>query len=213
MLSEINRQIETGQIQNPPKVFSFTIADNDIATIYYDFKFLRILSISNATGVTLRFGMTGQETDVVGAGIGYEMEAPIRNAQIRNQSGASITVQVIVSMGRIYDDRLSVTGTVSISGSVSISPSTQFNTQAKVTLVNAAAAAVIKATTAGVNEVFVTNKGAGEVYIGDSNVNATNIRGLPLQPNQTAIISSEDDIYGHNISGANVDIAVAWTAD
>lgn len=102
------------QIQSPPKQFSFTIPAGAIETIYYELNFLRILSLSDASALKIRFGDTGTETDVVGAGVGYAWPYTVSNVFLRNTSGAPITVTVAVAVGQIFDDRLNVSGNINV---------------------------------------------------------------------------------------------------
>lgn len=102
------------QIQSPPKQFSFTIPAGAIETIYYELNFLRILSLSDASALKIRFGDTGTETDVVGAGVGYAWPYTVSNVFLRNTSGAPITITVAVAVGQIFDDRLNVSGNVQV---------------------------------------------------------------------------------------------------
>lgn len=207
----INQPIVTGQIQNPPKTFTLTIANNDIATIYYDFRFLRILSITNASGVTLRFGMTGQETDVIAAGIGYELEIPVRNAQLRNQSGGSITVVLTVSMGRIYDDRLNVSGTITVQGSVSIVTGTTFTDAANVSVLTTATTQILAAN-ANRKTAIISNLAANATVIKVGTSSAGASRGIEVPIGGTAVLDTTAAIYVYNPSAGTINIGNAEIA-
>lgn len=112
------QNIVTNDIQNPPKQFTVTIAAGASESINYDHSFLRILSLTG-TGLQIRFGQSGTPTDVIGAGVGYELDDVVRSSQLINTSGAPITVTVVLSMGRIYDDRLNVSGSVNVQNTTS----------------------------------------------------------------------------------------------
>ena len=171
LYNEENKRIVTGDFQNPPKQFSFTIANGAIETIEYAHQFFRILSLSNSSGVTLRFGKTGLETDVIGAGLGYELDVPCTASQIINRSGGAITITVVVSMARIYDDRLNVSGNIQVVNAagtelaVDISGSTASFGQQVVT----GAADQIVASLATRKNIIMTNHGPADCYIGDTN--------------------------------------------
>ena len=113
-MTENNLPISNMGTQNPYKQFELTIADGEVFPIYYSFNFFRILSISTSTGVTIRFGDKGTATDVIGAGIGYELPEPVNVATIVNNSGGSLDITVALAIGKIYDDRLNVSGDINV---------------------------------------------------------------------------------------------------
>ena len=81
-------------LSNPYKEFSFTLADSATETLYYNFSFFQILEMSASSGVRVIFGGAGGlGSDIVGAGVGYELPANkvTNRVDIINESGGSIT--------------------------------------------------------------------------------------------------------------------------
>ena len=205
-LKVLTRTILVTGIANPYKQFTYTIADGAIETLYYDFNYFRILTTSATTGVSIRFGSSGTATDVVGAGIGYEMPAVVNRAEILNNSGGVLTIVVACAIGRIDDDRLNVSGNINVINSPGtvLDVATVSNTVASaadVTL-GAASADQILAANADRVEAFITNISGAEIRVGDSSVTAT--RGQPLANNQTAIINTRAALFAFSVAGGNV---------
>ena len=194
----LTRVIMVNGIGNPYKQFTFTIADGAQQTLFYDFNYFRILSANVTTGVTVRFGSSGTPTDVVGAGIGYEMPAVVGRADIANNSGGTLTITVAVAIGRIDDDRLNV------SGAINVARAAVLDTIDDVTLAGATATLIAPSNPLR-NELFVTNMSGGDIRVGDSNVAATS--GFRIADGATIIMDGIYAVYGYSVAGGDVSIS------
>lgn len=116
----VNYPINPGTFQNPYREFLIVGANgtdlqpNESVVIAYDHRMFRVLDLSASAEVTLRFGNTGAITSIIGAGLGMKHNEAIRNVTITNIGAGAVTGRVALSMGDIFDDRLSVSGTVTV---------------------------------------------------------------------------------------------------
>ena len=197
---QLTRLDYTEGLLNPYKQFAFVVPDGGLYTVDYNFNYFRILSISNPVGVTTRFGSSGTPTDIVGAGLGFELPNIVKSVQFDNKSGGDITVIVALAIGRIDDDRFTITGALSVA-----TPST-FEAVDDATL-GAATADLILAANANRKEVILSNDTGADIRIGDSTVSAT--KGYKMLSGATMIISTSAAIYGYSVGGG--DISISYT--
>jgi hypothetical protein len=190
--------VEVGT-QNPPKQFTFVIPNGTIETLDFSLNFLRILAISTTSGVQFRFGDKGTPTDVIGAGIGYELPQAVNRVDIINNSGGDLTITVIAAIGKVYDDRLNV------SGDLTIATPTQIDTIDDVTL-GAASATLIAAANTGRVELLITNMTGGVIRIGDSGVGAAS--GVRIADGASIILNTTAAVYGYSVAGGDVSVSV-----
>lgn len=134
---------------------------------------------------------------------------------LKNDAQAGEWVKMIVTDGpEDFSVKAGDFGTISgITNTVTVEEAAHgsIKTAAKVTVTNAAAAAVVLAANTSRVEAIITNIGTDEVYLGDSDVSATNSRGLPLLAGEKIILTVSGAIYGHNNSGSDQDLAISWT--
>lgn len=184
-----------------------TIAANDSLKIS---KYARFITLLSSTGGTndIEISINKQRQGLMPQGISIELPpfTQFNQLDIYNTAGTSADIIVVLSNGRVIDSRLNLTAGLTIS-----SPD-NFITVAKVSVVDAAAAAVIMAQNTDRREAFITNlDAAGEIYIGDSNTDAGTNRGTPLAAGQTIVLETKAAIYAQNESGANIDVALSYT--
>lgn len=194
--------IQQGFSQNPYQEFTYTIAAGKRETMFYDHRYFRVMSQSGGT-LKVRFGDSGQDTTVVGSGIGVEHIGAIRKAEIINTHATdSMTVTVAASMGNISDSRLSLSGTITVN---QVLPST-IATVADVAM-GTGAATLIAALDSTRKAIHISNILAnGQICrIGDSNVAAA--RGAELGIGETRIITNTAAVYGYFV-GAGKSIGV-----
>ncbi len=196
IVKAISRTKNVDFINNPYKEFTLSIPDGGIETIFYEFNFFRILSISTTTNVTIRYGSSGTPSDVVGAGIGYEMGAIVDRVQIQNNSGGVLTITVALAVGKISDDRLN------ISGAINISKASSFTSVADLAIVAGAAAVVIQAANSATREVIITNTGANDCRVGDAGTAVA--EGTLLAVGQTIILDTAAVIYAFSTGGCTL---------
>jgi len=183
------QNIKFGQIQNPYKEFTYTIPAGESETIYYAFNYWRILSLSGGT-LQMRFGGSGELSNVSGSGLGQELDDPIPHVTIKNDHASqAMTVTIAMAIGRIDDDRLNVVGTgiETVSGSGNV-----IDTKAAFT----AGVSALSAITASANtkRVWIYNNHASAVlYWGDSGVTIAN--GMPIPAGSFAILETADEIF------------------
>jgi len=204
------QDITRNAVQNPYREFTLTIAAGTRAEpIYYNFSYFRVLTLSG-TGLAVNFSGSGQDTAVIGAGIGIELPVAVEFVSLINTSGASLTVTIGLSMGRIFDDRLSVSGSVTVTNTIS----TPLNvTDAGATLLNGSdvtiatvsQAQISGSSTTAKKKVFINNPvGNPTIRIGATGVTATT--GFALLGGQSIELNTQAAVFGFNPSGASITI-------
>ena len=176
-------------LSNPYKEFSFTLADGATETIYYNFSFFQIMKLSVSTGVRVIFGGAGGlGSDIVGAGVGYELPANkvTNRVDIVNESGGSITATIGLAIGKINDQRFTASGLVTISDQpttlISVADNALSTTREIVLTTNTNRA-----------QAFITNLDSSiAMRWGDNAITIT--RGNRLAAGQTIIINTTDEI-------------------
>lgn len=103
------------QLTNPYEEFDFKIIAGGRYTIKYNFTFVQMLELSTNAGVELIFGdRGGNGSKISGAGIGFQLpnNAISDRLTIVNKTSGIVTGKVALAIGKISDNRLSVSGTV-----------------------------------------------------------------------------------------------------
>lgn len=123
-----------------------------------------------------------------------------------NNTGAAVTVKLLVSNGNISDD------SVKLSGALDTTPTVpqQLDDDANVTCPTGASTTVLAADSMRVAS-YITNLepiGGQTIYVGDF---PTGGRGLPLAPMNTLVIYCTDDIRVWHDKGSNVSVGILKT--
>jgi len=140
-----DKPIVSGTIQNPPKTEILTIKAGELFTVGYDYNYIRVTEGNYAAGeLEFRFSSTGQPANLVN-GQAISLPEVVKNLSIRNSTGEDITLTIFIGIGQIYDDRLSVSGSIAVVNA----PSTTLNvedaaTQAAITALRAALESAIE---------------------------------------------------------------------
>ena len=192
-------------LSNPYKEFTFALADGATETIYYNFTFFQILELSTAAGVTVIFGGAGGlGSDIVGAGIGYELpEGKVTNrVDIINNSGGSITATIGLAIGKIKDMRFTASGLLAVADQpntlISVADNALSTTREIVLAANTNRA-----------QTFITNID-GSIAMRYGDINITTTRGARLTAGQSLIINTTAVIYMIAESGTPT-IALSYT--
>ena len=180
---------------------TYTLADGELREIHTFAKFFKILSNTGATDID--FSLGGQTFYKIPAGISIELPAgdQMTNIRLQNNTGGVATVDMVLSNGRVIDDRNIISGTVVVDSSGST-----INTPAKITATNVAAAVSIPANTSRKAVIIYNNHATNIVWIGDANVNGSTLRGIPINPGESPTINTKAAIYTHSPSG-NADLS------
>lgn len=186
--------IQQESLQNPYKEFIRTIPPNGgRAIIFYNFSYWRILEINSVTGLSLRFGGSGDFTSLVGAGIGANLPYVTDRIELINTSTAAITVTLALMVGQINDDRLNVTGTVATSP-VKASSSISENPQSDIT----GTATLLSSGNPNTTIVIVQNNSTDVLgFLGSSATDTFN-ESIKIAPGQSLILDNAltSDVYG-----------------
>lgn len=179
--------IFTGQIDSPYQEFVYTIPASETLVIDYDFDYFRLLSYSG-TGLQVRFGGSGTFTNYTAAGIGFKLPQAINRVDLKNTSGAAITITVALAIGVISDDRTILAGAVTtVNGDTFTSPNW-------VTVANTAT--VLSASNSDKTLVEIYNPDStNSFYIGDSGVDGTT-NGTVVPPEGRVWYSVSGAVYG-----------------
>jgi len=192
-------------IQNPYREFTYVIPASGQQEILYAHSYFRIMSLSAAGSVAVRWGQSGSQSSVIGSGIGIELPEAVDRVTLINLGGADVTITVALSMGRVSDDRLNVSGTLSTSV---ISPTTAVDTAdvAVLTL----ATTLVAATNANTQQVIISNLAANGTSIRVGTVSAGAARGVEIQSGATIVLDCSANIYVYNPSAATINIGVLF---
>lgn len=188
--------IRQGSFPNPPKQYTITIPAGGTTPFYYNFDFMRVITLAtaDAPNLLLRFGDTGEETNIIGAGLGYELPWVIDRFSLRNIGATPITLTFIIAIGRIHDDRLTLIG-----GTIPTSEqaATMIDSLPDVSLPATTTTQIIAANSAA-KERIITNlpTNAREIRIGDSGAGAAN--GIYLGIGQSIVLECSAALYAYN---------------
>lgn len=183
--------IKQGQRQNPYCEFVRTIVAGGREPIDYAHRYFRVMSQSGGT-LKVRFDNSGQETTVIGAGIGIEhIDACEKVELVNTHATDTMTITIAVSMGAISDARLSLTGTVTVVATI---PSA-ITTVADVAM-NNNAITLISALDSTRKAIHVSNILANNAVCRLGDVNMTATRGAELGIGETRIITNTAAVYG-----------------
>lgn len=159
-------------LASPPKQYTITLAANGgQEKVFYNANYMRVLTLLDPTGVTVRFGDSGTATDIVGAGLGYELPFVVGNITFRNDSATPKTITFAVAIGRIFDDRLNVSGNITVVNTLANAlytrpANTTIADNTSVTLVAGVSSAVLNLNIASQMGWGVQNVGTQDCYFG-----------------------------------------------
>lgn len=179
-LNITNRQTQDFYIEQ-----TLTLAAGERVQINRVYNYFRVLALSVST-LSVIFGDNPNETPFTGAGLGLALDKTVRNLTLINTGAAPTTITFAVALGKVNDDRLTVSGIVSVlvtgtanvlinntaaqsvpvrqtSGSISAAQNTVNTT-----------ASIISAANTSKNSVTVKNTGSTDMFVGPSTVTAAN---------------------------------------
>lgn len=167
-MAENNALINLGSIQAPYQQFIYTIPAGQSQRVDYVYNSFNLLNASVDNAIKCNFGGAVNET-LFSEGMGWKLTAPVQFLTLFNTSNSPITVRIALAIGDIYDNRLTVSGSIKVLPAEYNSFTTQ---QLTITAGTATAPAGAK--------VILQNTGANVVYIG-----GTGTDGLQLQAGGT----------------------------
>lgn len=190
--------------QNPYCEFSRVIVAGGREDIFYDHRFFRVMSQSGGT-LKVRFDGSGQETTVIGGGIGVEHIAPCSLVQLVNSHATdSMTITIALSMGNISDSRLSLSGTITVSQLMA----STITTVADIAM-NNNAITLISALDTTRRAIHISNILANGVVCRLGDVNMTATRGTECGIGETRIITNTAAIYGwFTVAGKSIGLMI-----
>lgn len=212
MTYAVNLPIASGITQNPYRQFTYVLQPQQREKVGYAFNYFRCLNISG-TGLKVRFGASGGDTDFIGAGIGFFTPNVIDFIEIVNTSGSPITITFALAIGLIYDDRLSVSGNISVvngAGTFLLSRELSPDVLTDGTDTVGTSAVVIVGPNSNRKEVIITNTHASnDLYLGGATVAVG--RGIKLVAGQSTVLTNSGTIYAVG-SAAGTTIALAFNS-
>jgi len=174
--------------------FSITIAANAIEEVFAYGRFLTMLDDTATTDTKVSIGGDSEET--LPKGLSVELpqgETPFTILRFHNQTGVAITVTFALSSGRVYDSRLTLSGSVFDSTLAELQGDTVPENWGDVAV--GLAAVSIVALNANRKSILIqadpTNTGV--IYIGYDNTTASNKKIATLSAGQ---IWAADDYRG-----------------
>lgn len=182
--------VKQAQRQNPYCEFVRIVAAGSREPIQYDHRYFRLMSQSGGT-FKVRFDNSGQETTVIGSGIGIKHVDACSVVEIINTHATdSMTVTVAMSMGEISDSRLSLSGTITVN---QVMASTIITAADVVCATNAIQLLLALDTTRRAAHISNILANGQVCRLGDINTTAT--RGAELGIGETRIITNTAAIY------------------
>ena len=165
--------------------------------IYAYANFITILE--NSASNEINIGIGDMTPVPLRAGLQYELPQGdnFSKLMIYNQSAAETTVSLILSNGRVRDNRLTLAGEIPVRLVSDVIESPLMLTIGPVI-------AVALAPVAGQREVFLQNSGGYDIWFGDANVSPASRRGIKLTPDQQMILSSAATIYFKTDGGSSM---------
>jgi hypothetical protein len=186
--------------------FSMILAAGEYRETAVYGNFINMLGNSGATNI--RISIDGQPEQELPQGI--SMDLPDSNTftmiAFHNTSVAAVTITFSISNGRVFDNRIVLSGSLS----VNLTPD-GFSTPAAVAVAVAAPGAPAVAASASNREVWIQNNGGNDIWYGDANVDGANNRGIKLKPDEMAIVSTSAAIYLRSTVGASVASVAIFT--
>ncbi len=206
-------RIIDGTVQNPYREFTYTIGAGESQIVAYDHTTIRILSLTSGASLQMQFGQSGDRTSLIGAGMGFEyvdgegQPLALRNVVLYNAGGSPLTVTVGMAIGKVSDNRLTVTGTLA---TLEVKAAT-LDSLADVAM-NNGSATLLAAADSTRRELIVTNLLANAVSgrVGDSGVGAAN--GVELQAGDSITLTTTAAVYGF-VGSASKNFAVTAVKD
>lgn len=197
-----------GESQTPYDEITLTIPAGGYDRANIALSYFRLLALTGS-GLKVRFGQSGSFSSIIGAGIGVELPQAVTLVEFQNTSGADVTFTVGYSMGRINDDRLTVSGVVSVTASNALPVNPMGTAAANTVNTVTTVAASLSGSTATMCARQIKNVGAATVYIGPFGVTLAN--GYPLEPNETMQIYSSGAIWALTAAGTSVVRGIYYT--
>lgn len=176
--------------------FSRTLAPNEVAFIQTYGNHLTLLS--NSASFDIELSLDGNTFSRFPAGLSLTIPNGLTYEKIwlKNPDGAaSTTVVLAIANGVIENNQ------VSFAGEINSNPASNVVESPAAIAPTTTAGAISLAADTAQREVILYNSGTTTVWIGDSNVDGSTNRGIPLFPNEKIIISNEAEIFFHSISG------------
>lgn len=175
----------------PLVVDSITLAANTGREVNIVGNFLRVLATSGSVDIFVQIG-DGRETQIpAGLGVDLPEGEKFSKVRFRNSEGSQVVVQYAIGNGKILDDRTTFTGTVNTLEAVSNTLATPAAISVPTTAPGAAQVAAASTT----REVWVQNNGSFDLWVGDSNVDGANNRGVKIIPGGLAVFVTSAALY------------------
>lgn len=189
------------------RAYPYSVAAGEFVTIHSRHRFVTILENSGSNDPQISIGDDSYSTLPKGISVELPNFEKANQIKIRNPGGSgTITGTIVLSAGRVYDNRLNLSGGISQAGGDTLT------TTADVTVTNGAAAAQILAATTNRQEAIISipdTAGSGEIRIGDSNTASG--RGMRVYAGQSIAISTAAAVYCYNNSGGDIAVGLLET--
>jgi len=194
----MSRTAVEGSIQDPLQFFDFTLAAGEVSPpIFFNYDYFRLLDL-NGTSLAVRFGGSGTEAIFLSAGIGYEIPVIIDRLVLRNISALPVTGRIALAVGKITDDRLSLSGNVNVVNAIGTQLETYDRRAAtfacsQQAMVAATAAQLFAASATGKSRVI--QAGNQDLFIGASNA-VTAANGFKVGAGQSFVLPHAREVWG-----------------
>lgn len=164
--------------------FTRTIADGVTINVNVYGRFITLLSNTSSTDILVSIDNDQYERLPQGISVELSEKEFFTELFFRNDSGASVTIKFCVSAGKIYDNRVVISGDLSVTDI-----SDGISTPAVIDLNAGNSYTATIAVNANRKEVIIQNCGSYDIWAGDANVDPSNDRGIKIIANDNITIA------------------------
>lgn len=185
-------------MKNFYRYFERTITNGSTALLSVYGRFLTLLNNTSSTDILI--SISNQQYEQLPQGLSVELppENVFTEIKFQNTSGATITIKFCISNGRVYDNRVVISGDLSVTDI-----SDGISTPAKVDVATGSAQSLIAVNT-NRKEIIIQNTGDFDLWIGDANIDPPTNRGIHLVSNDSITLATTAQIYGEAVTGATI---------
>lgn len=184
------------------RYFSYILEPGKPQPINFVGNYLNVLTFTGNAG-DLLISINGQSEQYIPVGLKILVADGFNIITLRNTGGANATVELNLGNGDMANQSLSLS-----SGTINVNPTGDaIVTPAKITS-TAIAGAVTYTPDPSCREIIIYNNSLNVVWVGDSNVDGSALRGIPILPNEKIFLTVSAKLYFHS-PGGNSDISVS----
>ncbi len=167
--------------------------------------FIRVKSASGDIRITAQDENGNRLLDlVVSEGMRCAVPSEFVDISVRNDTGATSSVVLVIGSGMVDDSQLS--------GTITMDKSTAISSAADVSI-NAATKSIVAAANSARREIMITSLSTNAAAFRVGDTNAASNRGIELLPGSTITLTTSAAVYAYNSHTAAQSLAVLEVTD